>query len=61
MVLGDHGMADTGGHGGTSLPEVIVPLISFGLGCSGVHRFVYRNIIVSYILCCMNASTISFI
>ena len=27
VVMGDHGMADGGGHGGASGPEVLVPLI----------------------------------
>lgn len=43
MVLGDHGMADLGGHGGTSIPEIIIPLITFGLGCGGIHELVCLN------------------
>jgi hypothetical protein len=27
VVMGDHGMADGGGHGGASDPEVMVPLV----------------------------------
>ena len=30
VVLGDHGMADGGGHGGASAPEVRVPLVAVG-------------------------------
>ncbi|XP_066143840.1 GPI ethanolamine phosphate transferase 2 [Euwallacea fornicatus] len=33
LVTGDHGMRDAGGHGGTSHPEVTVPLIALGLNC----------------------------
>ncbi|XP_066255027.1 GPI ethanolamine phosphate transferase 2-like [Euwallacea similis] len=33
LVTGDHGMRDTGGHGGTSHSEVTVPLIALGLNC----------------------------
>ncbi|KAL1131775.1 hypothetical protein AAG570_011388 [Ranatra chinensis] len=29
IVCGDHGMKDSGGHGGTSLPELLVPVIIF--------------------------------
>ena len=28
LVLGDHGMADVGGHGGASPAEVLVPLVA---------------------------------
>ncbi|XP_075217062.1 phosphatidylinositol glycan anchor biosynthesis class G [Lycorma delicatula] len=38
IVLGDHGMADLGGHGGTSIPEIIIPLITYGLGCGGIYK-----------------------
>ena len=27
LVVGDHGMADGGGHGGATLQEVLVPLV----------------------------------
>lgn len=27
VILGDHGMADAGGHGGSSSPEILTPLI----------------------------------
>ena len=27
IVLGDHGMADAGGHGGASMPEVMTPIV----------------------------------
>ena len=32
VVVGDHGMADGGGHGGASLPEVLVPFVLIGGG-----------------------------
>ena len=28
LILGDHGMADVGGHGGASPAEVLVPLVA---------------------------------
>lgn len=34
IVTGDHGMRDTGGHGGSSHPEVTVPLVVIGTNCS---------------------------
>ena len=27
VVVGDHGMADGGGHGGSSKPEILVPFV----------------------------------
>lgn len=27
IIMGDHGMADAGGHGGTSSPEILTPMI----------------------------------
>ncbi|XP_054278676.1 GPI ethanolamine phosphate transferase 2-like [Macrosteles quadrilineatus] len=33
VVCGDHGMKDSGSHGGVSLPEVLVPVIVLGLPC----------------------------
>ena len=27
LIVGDHGMADGGGHGGATLQEVLVPLV----------------------------------
>ncbi|CAG9764693.1 unnamed protein product [Ceutorhynchus assimilis] len=33
LVTGDHGMRDAGGHGGTSYPEVTVPLITINHNC----------------------------
>lgn len=35
FVTGDHGMKDTGGHGGSSFPETNVPLIVLKKTCSG--------------------------
>ena len=32
VVVGDHGMADGGGHGGASLPEILVPFVLIGGG-----------------------------
>lgn len=43
LVTGDHGMRDTGGHGGNSPPEVNVPLIVAGVNCSASER-VYEQI-----------------
>ncbi|XP_014222688.1 GPI ethanolamine phosphate transferase 2 [Trichogramma pretiosum] len=34
IILGDHGMKDSGGHGGASLEETTVPLIVFGRSCT---------------------------
>ena len=28
VILGDHGMADAGGHGGASLPETLTPVVA---------------------------------
>ncbi|RZF35053.1 hypothetical protein LSTR_LSTR009645 [Laodelphax striatellus] len=36
LIFGDHGMRDAGGHGGASYAETLVPLLSFGLQCSGM-------------------------
>lgn len=33
MICGDHGMKNSGGHGGSSLEEITVPLISIGANC----------------------------
>lgn len=33
MVCGDHGMKNSGGHGGSSLEETQVPVIFFGTDC----------------------------
>nr|CAD7590243.1 unnamed protein product [Timema genevievae] len=35
VVCGDHGMKDSGSHGGASLEEVLVPIITIGLNCPG--------------------------
>jgi hypothetical protein len=35
VVCGDHGMKNSGSHGGASLEEVLVPLIVIGKVCSG--------------------------
>lgn len=34
IVTGDHGMKDSGGHGGISYSEVHVPLVSVGSPCN---------------------------
>ncbi|XP_001607537.2 GPI ethanolamine phosphate transferase 2 [Nasonia vitripennis] len=34
IVCGDHGMKDSGGHGGATLEETLVPLMVFGKSCS---------------------------
>jgi ethanolaminephosphotransferase len=33
FVTGDHGMRDSGGHGGSSTPETEVPFIVIGTDC----------------------------
>nr|CAD7430887.1 unnamed protein product [Timema monikensis] len=35
VVCGDHGMKDSGSHGGASLEEVLVPIVTIGLNCPG--------------------------
>ncbi|XP_047117479.1 GPI ethanolamine phosphate transferase 2 isoform X2 [Schistocerca piceifrons] len=37
VICGDHGMKDSGGHGGASLPEITVPIIAVGQSC--VQRY----------------------
>ncbi|XP_059613175.1 GPI ethanolamine phosphate transferase 2 [Phlebotomus argentipes] len=37
IVTGDHGMRDTGGHGGSSAPEVTVPLLVVGSNCASTE------------------------
>ncbi|KAF7273552.1 hypothetical protein GWI33_013749 [Rhynchophorus ferrugineus] len=39
FITGDHGMRDSGGHGGTTQPEIIVPLISLGVKCQNSSFF----------------------
>lgn len=34
IVTGDHGMKDSGGHGGITDAEVTVPLVSVGRPCA---------------------------
>lgn len=38
LITGDHGMRDSGGHGGSSFSEVNVPLIIIGSECSEVSK-----------------------
>lgn len=42
MVCGDHGMRDNGGHGGSSLGEVMVPLFVYHTNkiCGGLMKYV---------------------
>ncbi|XP_063238509.1 GPI ethanolamine phosphate transferase 2 isoform X2 [Bacillus rossius redtenbacheri] len=35
VICGDHGMKDSGSHGGASPAEVLVPIVTLGLGCPG--------------------------
>lgn len=35
VVCGDHGMKNSGSHGGATLEEVLVPLVIIGDVCSG--------------------------
>lgn len=46
LVTGDHGMRDTGGHGGNSAPEVNVPLIVAGANCTASDK-IYEQIDIS--------------
>lgn len=34
IICGDHGMKDTGGHGGSSFSEITTPFITLGIPCS---------------------------
>lgn len=34
IICGDHGMKDTGGHGGSTLSEIMVPFVTSGVSCS---------------------------
>ncbi|XP_053685161.1 GPI ethanolamine phosphate transferase 2 [Sabethes cyaneus] len=34
LITADHGMRDSGGHGGSTIPETNVPLLVFGNNCS---------------------------
>lgn len=43
LVTGDHGMRDTGGHGGNSAPEVNVPLVVAGAQCTASEE-IYEQI-----------------
>lgn len=38
LVCGDHGMKDSGSHGGASLAEILVPILTVGLSCSGYDK-----------------------
>lgn len=40
IVTGDHGMKDSGGHGGVTFSEVTVPLISVGNPCRHLPGYV---------------------
>lgn len=44
MLTGDHGMRDTGGHGGSSLPETVVPLILIGTKCRSNTKDIYQQV-----------------
>ncbi|KAK2580471.1 hypothetical protein KPH14_006212 [Odynerus spinipes] len=37
IICGDHGMKDSGGHGGSTLQETTVPVIVIGTKCSKTH------------------------
>ncbi|XP_047344818.1 GPI ethanolamine phosphate transferase 2 isoform X2 [Vespa velutina] len=37
IICGDHGMKDSGGHGGATLQETTVPVIAIGANCSKSH------------------------
>ncbi|KAL0279217.1 UNVERIFIED_CONTAM: hypothetical protein PYX00_000822 [Menopon gallinae] len=34
IITSDHGMKDSGGHGGVTYPEIILPLVSLGRACN---------------------------
>lgn len=34
VVCGDHGMKDSGGHGGSTAGETVVGFVSIGIPCS---------------------------
>ncbi|KAJ8664807.1 hypothetical protein QAD02_006469 [Eretmocerus hayati] len=38
LVCGDHGMKDSGGHGGSTPEETLVPLIAFGISCTNLEN-----------------------
>ncbi|XP_033215579.1 GPI ethanolamine phosphate transferase 2-like [Belonocnema kinseyi] len=38
IVCGDHGMADSGGHGGATLEETLVPIVTIGASCPQKNR-----------------------
>ena len=40
VVVGDHGMADGGGHGGSSDPEILVPFVLISQGIQVNNGFV---------------------
>ena len=40
MVVGDHGMADGGGHGGSSDPEILVPFVLISQGIQVITGFI---------------------
>lgn len=45
IITGDHGMRDTGGHGGNSYAEVNVPFIVFGLQCTpSTYVFAFQDL-----------------
>ncbi|XP_044736808.1 GPI ethanolamine phosphate transferase 2 [Chrysoperla carnea] len=35
IITSDHGMKDSGGHGGSTHPEIMVPLVAIGVPCKG--------------------------
>ncbi|XP_076680624.1 GPI ethanolamine phosphate transferase 2, catalytic subunit-like isoform X3 [Andrena cerasifolii] len=40
IICGDHGMSDSGGHGGSSMPETTVPFIAIGEECLQNHNHI---------------------
>ncbi|KAL1456052.1 hypothetical protein WDU94_000806 [Cyamophila willieti] len=43
VVTGDHGMRDMGGHGGSTKPETLVPLVTLGNDCKQSDIDIMRN------------------
>lgn len=46
LITGDHGMRDSGGHGGTTYSETTIPLVIIGIPCSN-NSFVQTDISVN--------------
>ncbi|XP_065200661.1 GPI ethanolamine phosphate transferase 2 isoform X2 [Planococcus citri] len=47
IICGDHGMKDTGGHGGSTLGEILVPFLVFGSSCNTTAEIFQVDIAVT--------------